>query len=629
MFYQNVGNRFESVSGWHLFILILPLAFALQLYSALGTELHPDEAYYWVWSTRLDWSYYDQGPLTAFYIKFFTFLLGDTLLALKTAAVFAYVTAAAFFLGAARELGFSPLRGGVALAMFLLVPGFFNGSQLIMHDSPLLLAWNAALFFALRHIRCRDNLALFALFITLGLGALAKHTMVFFAFGLVLWLLLCRARWPLLRKRSFWAALILAGVMMLPHLIWNLQNDWAGIGAIVHLRSSGGKFANRNGTGELLVSQFLLFSPLWLAAFVALVLDRLIRPIRGFLAAFKEGPMRTSFGWRRWLRIPVPHFFRPGGRWHESSNRGSQMLLLWINALLLPLYLLFFSLNHIVQPNWVFPAYPAAILLVASRWPEGKINPGKKWMAPLILFGFVPVLILNLATRFSGELVELLPAKPAAHIIPAYRSVGYRAIIREITEIKNRRNPKAELAANRYQDAAIAQWYSPGKKFVGSLNILQRNQYSYWPFLRPGRDYFIFFIQENVCERTPLFFKIALKEMFESLEEYPEREIVVDDLKVRRYHLWYARNYRQPWDEKLFRYLDEEAILHLMPNLNDTREMEINAGNLERMNEYMNSVFWSQAGQLDRRNQKHLNYLKIIRNLMDGREAWRGCSIFK
>jgi hypothetical protein len=37
-------------------------------------ELSPDEAHYWEWSRRLDWSYYSKGPFVAYLIALSTAL---------------------------------------------------------------------------------------------------------------------------------------------------------------------------------------------------------------------------------------------------------------------------------------------------------------------------------------------------------------------------------------------------------------------------------------------------------------------------------------------------------------------------------------------------------------------------
>ena len=40
-------------------------------------DLIPDETYYWEWARRLDWSYYDKGPLIAYLIAIPTKIGGD------------------------------------------------------------------------------------------------------------------------------------------------------------------------------------------------------------------------------------------------------------------------------------------------------------------------------------------------------------------------------------------------------------------------------------------------------------------------------------------------------------------------------------------------------------------------
>ena len=73
------------------FVFLLGLLLALLRFAALyGIAIHPDEAYYWTWSRRLDWAYYDLNLGIAFYIRLFTSLLGENYLALKLAAIFPF-----------------------------------------------------------------------------------------------------------------------------------------------------------------------------------------------------------------------------------------------------------------------------------------------------------------------------------------------------------------------------------------------------------------------------------------------------------------------------------------------------------------------------------------------------------
>src|SRR5262245_24447064 len=52
-------------------LLILAAAVLRLVYLACDCplDLAPDEAHYWDWSRRLDWSYYSKGPLVAWLIR--------------------------------------------------------------------------------------------------------------------------------------------------------------------------------------------------------------------------------------------------------------------------------------------------------------------------------------------------------------------------------------------------------------------------------------------------------------------------------------------------------------------------------------------------------------------------------
>ena len=601
--------------------LIVCLSILRFLYS-LQLDLHPDEAYYWAWSRILDWSYYDQGPGVAYYIRFFTFLFGDTHLALKLAANFAGAWTIFFIYISGRELGIGAVRSFWVLLLALFVPGFFGGAVLIMHDTPLLLSQAAAIYFLIRYLKRREVWTLYLIFLWIGLGGLSKHTMLFLPMSLVCWLVFTREEWPLLRNAHFNFAMTLSLALVSPILYWNINHNWDGIGAILHLRSSGGSTAAGNNTGDYLSGQLLVFSPLWFLGFLYLVWSRLVNWSTEFYHKYKG--------------------VLPGGKVTERSDRGdnpevrlerSIFRLLWIIALLAPLFFLFMSRNRVIQSNWVFPAYPAIILLLAAWLPKSernqtnrKENRLRRRLRLILLIGFVPALALSSFALFSGSIVGLLPFRPATFLVPGYKVLGYDSIMREVGEIRQKIDPGAGLATNRYQDAAIATWWSPEHEYVPSLNILQRNQYSYWPYIQKGKNYFILFIQENPCLKTPGFFKIALEEMFADLKELPEKEIIRNGVAVKRYHLYYARNFKKHWDGDLLDYVNNKAILEFMVNLREKPGSDFSADNLGKMRGLMISKFMSSGGAL---KQKSPGIGEIVKTLLRNPKKLEGCGLFE
>src|SRR3982750_796253 len=59
----------------------------IYLYFLCPLDLAPDEAHYWDWSRKLDWSYYSKGPLVAWLIRAGVELFGDLAIRLTGTAM--------------------------------------------------------------------------------------------------------------------------------------------------------------------------------------------------------------------------------------------------------------------------------------------------------------------------------------------------------------------------------------------------------------------------------------------------------------------------------------------------------------------------------------------------------------
>ncbi|MBI3329506.1 MAG: glycosyltransferase family 39 protein, partial [Nitrospinae bacterium] len=90
-------------------------------------ELSPDEAHYWEWSRRLDWSYYSKGPLVAYLIAASTALGGSTELFVRLPATLLAVGTTLVVVRLLEDL-FADPRAALATAIFLhTIPLFAAG----------------------------------------------------------------------------------------------------------------------------------------------------------------------------------------------------------------------------------------------------------------------------------------------------------------------------------------------------------------------------------------------------------------------------------------------------------------------------------------------------------------------
>jgi uncharacterized membrane protein len=570
---MRASNRTIAIAA----VFITAAVTAFKFFFAIQLPLHPDEAYYWDWSRHLDWSYYDQGPGVAFYIRIFTSVLGNTIPALKLAALSAGLIAHILLFFAARRAGVSAASSLLFVCCTILVPGFFSGSFLIMHDSVLILFWCAAFLFMLRWIETDSSADLFALFACMALGFLGKHTMVFFGLSFVIWFVLTPASWRELRNMRLYAAIGFAAILSSPFIIWNMQNNWDGLGAILNLRSSGGAFANKSSTGAFVVGQALLLSPVWFALFLGFAFWILFLQLRN-----REIP--------RSLRSAMEMFHT------DRSPEAAKNRFIWIIALILPVFFLALSRRREVQPNWTFASYAGIMLIFFVYRLEQK-----KWTRVILAAGAVVALAMNTFFLFSAPLTKALgiPQNPrTARILPHLRLAGSKEVIEAVDRQRQKIDPSAGILANRYQDAALAGFYLAGQPQVVSMNVMQRNQYSYWPGPEPGKNYLVFMVQDNTCEKATFFFQPVLYYMFEKIEEYPESEIVLDGVAVKRYQTWYVQNYKRDWKGLLLYYMVDAAILDFMPNMRGYNPGLNSAEGMASIQNYMNQNYFMRKGDV-------------------------------
>ena len=533
-------------------ILIVFFFYLLKFFLSLTFDLIPDEAYYWEWSRKLDFSYYDQGPGVAYYIYFFTKLFGDNLIALRLASNFAGFLTTIFIFLTSSLLNFSKLTQTFLLFILFLIPGFFTGSMLIMHDSPLLIAWSGGIYFFSKYIKERKDFDLYLLFLFLGLGALSKHTMVFFLISIFIWLILFRDEFAIFKSYQSYLAICITALVISPIIIWNTQNNWDNIDAIINLRSAGGVNVKKFNTGSYLAGQILTLSPGFFLIGIGL-----------FFQSLKN-------------LIQFPSI--------EINASTKIRYFLGINALVLPIFFLILSIQKVIQANWVFASYlPLSIFM--AEFLEKIISKHQKKYKILIYITFLICALMNVFSILSVPIVKNFNIPLNSHYVPGYRTEGFKEIIKEIENIRNTKYSDAELIANRYQDAAIGSWFADGKPFIQSFNILQKNQYNYWLDIKIGKNYLLYYIEEKPCQKSFIFFQTFLKMMFEEVIEFPEKDIIVDGKVIKRYQVWYLKNYKRSWVNPVRDILQKDLIKNsLLMGLRDSEEEYLEK--LKSMKEY-------------------------------------------
>jgi len=195
---------------WSLLGFLLMVTAARLWYLQQGfLDLSPDEAHYWEWSRRLDWSYYSKGPFVAYVISLATALGSSTEVFVRLPAV---LLAAGTTFCVYRWLMalFGDARLALATAVLLhITPLFAAGSLLMTIDSPLVFFWTLMLWLFYRAVTEERAVWWYGAGLALGCGLLSKYAMGFLVVSLFLFLATSRQYRKWLRQKEPYVMLAL------------------------------------------------------------------------------------------------------------------------------------------------------------------------------------------------------------------------------------------------------------------------------------------------------------------------------------------------------------------------------------------------------------------------------------
>jgi len=150
-------------------------------------ELHPDEAYYYIWSKNLELSYYDHPPLIAGFNKIFT-LFSDSVFFIRLVAVFCMGMSAVFIYKLAQKI-YDAQIAFFSVVIFLSLPITQGAFTISTIDAPLSLFWSASIYYSYLAIKS-DSIKFYIICgILIGFAMLSKYTGVLILAGIFFYLL--------------------------------------------------------------------------------------------------------------------------------------------------------------------------------------------------------------------------------------------------------------------------------------------------------------------------------------------------------------------------------------------------------------------------------------------------------
>jgi 4-amino-4-deoxy-L-arabinose transferase-like glycosyltransferase len=399
----------------------------VRLLCAALTPLSFDEALYWDWSKHIAGGYYSHPPVNPVLIRFGTTLFGDTPFGVRVFGVLLALPGSWAVWRSAAILFNDAKLGATAALYFNVTLVIALGSILATPDNAVVVA-SAFLLLTLAKL-CETGRGVWwiAIGVAFGVGMLAKYTTIFFAVGILAWLVLV----PELRRWLLtpwpWLSGLIALLVFSPTLIWNAEHHWASVlyqfnRLVVHEWSL-------RYLGEFLAGQVGIATPF---VFVLGVMG-LIALLRG------EG----------------------------GSSFAARVL---INAMVWPIaaYFIWHTFHGRVEGNWPEPIYPAFVIAAAVateriKW-TGAWGAIAYWSERLAVpVGLAIAGFVYLQAIFA--IIPLGPADPTARALGA----GWKDLGAQMDNTRHEIGAPVVLTLD-YGTAAWLEFYMPSHPPVEQIN---------------------------------------------------------------------------------------------------------------------------------------------------------------
>lgn len=233
------------------------------LFNTISNQFIPfysDENYYWLWSKKLDFSYFDHPPMIAYMIKLTTLVSDEPAFVRLSAALL--VSGTAYFLYLLAKKIFDEKSAIYTFYIFLSSVIVIAASTLTTPDIPLMFFTSLLLYSA--YVYLEENNKSYALLTGFAAGAmiLSKYPGILIIFTLIVYMIMYKRE--VFKDKYLYFAMLIALLVFSPVLYWNIQNDFISFTFQLHHGIAEEKVFNPKTFFNFLGAQLVLFHPFYL-----------------------------------------------------------------------------------------------------------------------------------------------------------------------------------------------------------------------------------------------------------------------------------------------------------------------------------------------------------------------------
>ena len=483
------------------YCIICVFGFALFRLAVMGlTGLGDSESYYWAWSQRMDWSYYDHPPLVAWLIRLFTDIGGDTSFMVRLPSVLLFIVIGWLFYRLAMELFDDARVAFLSILTFNLIPMFGIGALQMVPDIPAAVCYLAYVLMLTKLLKQNGpGWRWYILGVILGIGCLGKYFAILLVPSTIILVAAILEYRHWFKRPEPYLLAVTALIAFSPVFIWNIANDWPSFRFHLMDRHSNAGFTLRNA-GQLVGGQLIYVSPIYLVGLLWGVWAGLKRAVDGD----RRYALLTAFS------APALIFFYIICAWTNES-----------------------------EPHWPAFGYLTAILLMSAvgleMWDRG--NAGIARRARKFFIASAGLAGLMFALFYVHVFHPILPIKPKYDIVNEL--MGWDKAGEQIKKIYSEMlDNKGFVLAHHWVLCSQIMFSTTDTIPVACINK-RIDQFDFWDDEEKlmGKD--VVFVSDLRFEEPPdqLY-------RFASVEKVMELPIQRGGIIVRVFTLWVGRNYQ-------------------------------------------------------------------------------------
>ncbi|WP_400078196.1 ArnT family glycosyltransferase [Winogradskyella sp. R77965] len=220
-----------------IILILSSIKFIIQRLGNKNYGFHRDELLHLSVSEHLDWGFMEFPPFIGFIGKLSYWFFDYSLLGVRLFPTLAGVGILILCCLIAKELGGKTraiFLAGICILAFL---PFYRNHTLFQPVAFDQLFWTLGFYFLIKFINSQNKKFLLLLGLTVGLGLMNKYTILVWAFGIFIGVLFYQKR-KLFKNKWLYISALLALLIFLPNIVWQVQHDFPLITHLQELNES-------------------------------------------------------------------------------------------------------------------------------------------------------------------------------------------------------------------------------------------------------------------------------------------------------------------------------------------------------------------------------------------------------